>query len=96
MNLTCLILHELSYRNCVRLSFHDPLILNFRSSTLLYMKIRTQSFVDCLYLLDGRFNQLRSLIIDLAKLYHTDDVENQVRFVQRNLFLYNKQLFLLG
>ncbi|UJR25915.1 hypothetical protein I4U23_007263 [Adineta vaga] len=33
-----LILHELSYRNCVRLNFNDSLILNFRSKMLLNLK----------------------------------------------------------
>jgi hypothetical protein len=89
MKLTCLILHEPSYKDCVRLNFNDPLVLNFRSSTLLNLKINIQSFEDCLYLLDGRFNQLRTLIIDLVNLFDTDEVENQVSFLKRNLSLYN-------
>lgn len=88
MKLTYLILHESSYKDCVRLNFdcEDPSFLHLRSSTLRKLKINIQSFNDCLYILDGRFNQLDTLIIDLVNLRDRTEIENQVSFLQRNLF----------
>ena len=88
MKLTYLILHESSYKDCVRLNFdfEDSSFLHFHSSTLRKMKINIQSFNDCLYLLDGRFNQLDTLILDLVNLWDRTEIENQVRFLQGNLF----------
>ncbi|CAF1473281.1 unnamed protein product [Adineta steineri] len=77
MKLKYLVLRESSYKNCVRLNFDDPLILNFRSSTLLYLDVKVQSYDDCLYLLDGRFNQLHTLIIDVINCFNTREVDNQ-------------------
>ena len=77
MKLKYLILHESSYQNCVRFNFDDPLILNFRSSTLLYLDIKVQSYDDCLFLLDGRFNQLHTLIINVVNSIDTGEVDNQ-------------------
>ncbi|UJR23761.1 hypothetical protein I4U23_026738 [Adineta vaga] len=65
------------YDNRVRLYFDDMLIVNFRSSTLLYLNIRVQSFHDCLYILDGRFNQLHTLIIDLVNPCDAGDVKKR-------------------
>jgi hypothetical protein len=93
MKLKYLILHESSYKNCVRLNFDDPLILNFRSSTLLYLDIKVQSYDDCLYLLDGRFNQLHTLIIDVVNSLNTGAVDNQVSFVKKNFLLLNKKSY---
>ena len=96
-NLKYLILYESSYKNCVRLNFDDYhlLHLNFRSSTLLYLDIKVQSFDDCLYLLDGRFNQLHTLIVDLVNLFDTGEIKNQVCFV-RKIFIVVKMFFFLG
>ncbi|UJR26414.1 hypothetical protein I4U23_007746 [Adineta vaga] len=68
MKLKCLILHESSYRDRVRINFDDSLILSFRSETILILKLNVQAFDDCLYLLDGRFHQLHTLIIDLLNI----------------------------
>jgi hypothetical protein len=35
------------------------------SSTLVELHISTYTFEDCLYLLDGQFNQLRILVVDV-------------------------------
>lgn len=78
MQLTCLILHEPSYRDKVRLNLNDSLIIHFRSATLLHWKLNMQPFYDCLCVLDGLFDQLRTFIVNLVNLV-TDEVENQVR-----------------
>ena len=44
------------------------LITNRVSSTLTKLKINVKTFDDCLYLLDGRFNCLSTLIIDIQKI----------------------------
>ncbi|CAF4618030.1 unnamed protein product [Rotaria sp. Silwood2] len=76
-NLISLTLYESSYKNRVLLCFDDPLPPTFRSSTLLKLNIRVQCFEDCLYLLDGRFNQLHTLYVDIVDIYHQDQIENQ-------------------
>jgi hypothetical protein len=45
------------------LSFETSPTIN--SSTLLELHVSLTSFWDCLYLLDGRFNQLRTLHVNL-------------------------------
>ncbi|UJR29926.1 hypothetical protein I4U23_017473 [Adineta vaga] len=77
MKLKSLILADRWYHNCVRLNFDDLLIDNFRSSTLLYFDIKVQSYNDCLYILDGRFDQLHTLIIDVVNPFDTGDVKNR-------------------
>ncbi|CAF1545259.1 unnamed protein product [Adineta ricciae] len=73
-----LILDSRWYYNCVRLnSDESSFIHNFRSSTLLYLDIKVQSYNDCLYILDGRFNQLHTLIIDVVNPFDTYDVQNR-------------------
>ncbi|CAM4762453.1 unnamed protein product [Rotaria magnacalcarata] len=59
-------LYESSYKNCVRLNFSDSLHPNIPSSTLLKLNVKVQHFNDCLYLFDGRFNQLRTFYVDLV------------------------------
>ncbi len=78
-NLSHLIFYESSYKNIVRLLFDFPSV-NFFSSTLWVLNIKIQCFRVCLYLLDGRFNRLHTLIVELANLYPTEDIENQVSF----------------
>ncbi|CAF1678157.1 unnamed protein product, partial [Adineta ricciae] len=55
----------------------------FTSSTLTYLRINVQTFTDLLYLLDGRFKQLHTLIAhiysmetDSSVVYNTDDLPN--------------------
>ncbi|CAF2117090.1 unnamed protein product [Rotaria magnacalcarata] len=44
---------------------------NFKSSTLIALKINVKTFDDCLYLLDGRFNCLSTLIIGVQIISNT-------------------------
>lgn len=43
----------------------------FLSSTLLELHVCVNDFNDCLYLLDGRFNQLRAFYIDVDHILST-------------------------
>ncbi|CAF1219115.1 unnamed protein product [Adineta steineri] len=61
----------------VRFAFDYPLYPNFRSSTLLKLIISVRSFDDCLHLLDGRFDQLHTLYVDLAYICRPYEIENQ-------------------
>jgi hypothetical protein len=40
----------------------------FSSSTLNKLRIRVISYADCLAVLDGRFKQLRTLIVDIIEM----------------------------
>ncbi|CAF1531691.1 unnamed protein product [Rotaria sordida] len=75
--LIALTFYESSYRNPIRLCFNDPLPSNIYSSSVSILNIRVQCFDDCLYLLDGRFNQLHTLYVDLVNLSCLDETENQ-------------------
>jgi hypothetical protein len=39
------------------------------SSTLIKLKINVSTFVDCLYLLDGRLDSLSTLIINVEEIH---------------------------
>lgn len=54
-----------------RLSFANP-YPDINSSTLLELHIRLTSFSDCLYILDGRFNKLHTLYIDIHHIVPSD------------------------
>ncbi len=45
-----------------RLTLH-PSLPNVFSSTLLELHVVLDSYIDCLYLLDGRFNQLHTFCV---------------------------------
>ncbi|CAF0943860.1 unnamed protein product [Rotaria sordida] len=75
--LIALTFYESSYRNPIRLCFNDPLPSNIYSSSVSILNIRVQCFDDCLYLLDGRFNQLHTLYVDLVNPSCPDETENQ-------------------
>ncbi|CAF3985651.1 unnamed protein product [Rotaria sordida] len=49
----------------------DSSSTNFKSSTLTELKINVETFDDCLYLLDGRFNCLSRLIINIEIISST-------------------------
>jgi hypothetical protein len=89
--LITLMLYESSHSKCVRLVFDDPPPPTFSSSTLRKLKIRLQTFNDCLYLLDGRFNQLQTLIVDLMKIHPPDEIKIQVSFIRNVSLLSNKK-----
>ncbi|CAF3046999.1 unnamed protein product [Rotaria sp. Silwood2] len=75
--LTSLTLYETSYRCPVRLNFYNPLPFTIFSSTILILNVRVQCFEDCLYLLDGRFNQLHTLYVDLVNIHCPRKLKNQ-------------------
>ncbi len=75
--LTHLIFSESSYQNMIGLSFQYPPI-NFSSSTLLVLNVKVANFDICLYILDGRFNQLHTLIVESEFIRLSEKVENQV------------------
>ena len=77
-NLTHLIVYESSYKNGVPLFFDLP-SPKLSSSTLLVLNIKVQNFFMCLYLLDGRFNQLHTFHIELINIHPPREaIENQV------------------
>jgi hypothetical protein len=84
-SLNCLILYESSYEDRVPLLLDDPHLPTFRSSTLRKLNVRLQSFDDCLYLLDGRFNQLHTLYVDLTHMRPSEEIQNQVSFKRKTL-----------
>ncbi|CAF4499814.1 unnamed protein product [Rotaria sp. Silwood2] len=73
--LTHLIFSESSYRNIVTLPFYPP--INFCSPSLLLLNIKIDFFVTCLCLLDGRFSQLHTLIVESANITASEKIENQ-------------------
>ncbi len=82
-NLTHLMFSESSYENRVPLLFDVP-SRSFSSSNLLLLNIKVQSFSQLVYLVDGRFNQLHTLIIDLINpAYTTKLIENKVSFKRK-------------
>ncbi|CAF2789704.1 unnamed protein product [Rotaria sp. Silwood2] len=86
LNLTHLIFYESSYNNIVRLLFDFP-SPKLSSSTLLVLNIKVQSFYICLYLLDGRFNQLHTLYIELTHIFRPDEeIENQIKIPNLKCF----------
>ncbi|CAM4781387.1 unnamed protein product [Rotaria magnacalcarata] len=82
-NLQCLNFYP-SSSLCQQLSF-------FRSpptvfpSTLLELHVNLQDFIDCLYLLDGRFNQLHILYVDI--LFITSYINISKSFVYDGLIV---------
>ena len=63
---------NLLYLNCQLYSKSNQLVVSFSnqtptffSSTLLNLRVKLQTFDDCLYLLDGRLSQLRSFDVNV-------------------------------
>ncbi len=51
----------------------------FISSNLLELYISLESFTDCLYILDGRFNQLRTFKVRIDTFYNSPPmIDNKV------------------
>ncbi len=91
-NLAYLIFYESSYKNRVPLRFDDDAFLpTFRSSTLSRLYIRVRCFDDCLYLLDGRFNQLHTLSVDFVNIRRPQENINQVSFIRKTFMLSNNK-----
>jgi len=72
-NLRFLIFHvrSLSYEFLIN-TFSPTLI----SSTLLELHVNLICFTDCLYILDGRFNQLRTLRVEIISISRSILVTN--------------------
>ncbi|CAF4763527.1 unnamed protein product, partial [Rotaria sp. Silwood2] len=87
INLTHLIFYDGSYINNARLLFDIP-SSSFSSSSLLVLNIKVQTFDICLYLLDGRFNQLHTLNIELANIFRPlREIENQRKIPNLKCFV---------
>lgn len=62
------------------LSFTKP-YPTINSSTLLELHIRLMSFSGCIYILDGRFNKLHTLHVDVQNIFRSDfRNNNQVNY----------------
>ncbi|CAF1367885.1 unnamed protein product [Rotaria sp. Silwood1] len=91
-NLIHLTFYDTSYRNIVRFMTDVP-SSKFSSSTLLTLNIKAHNFDDFLYILDGRFNNLQSLYIDLIKIcFSSKQIKNQGKIP--NLKCFNLSCFL--
>jgi hypothetical protein len=76
INLTHLMFDESSHKYILRLYFDVP-SRSFSSSSLLVLNIKAQSFSQCLYILDGRFNQLHTLTLDLVNFPSSEELMDQ-------------------
>jgi hypothetical protein len=88
----CVMFTNLQYLNfglsssnkCQQLSFgsygSSPLAVS--SSTLSELHIRLPRFIDCLYLLDGRFNQLHTLYVYITFIYVPYETINKVYYFE--------------
>jgi hypothetical protein len=86
-NLIDLTFYDASYRNIVRFMTDVP-SPKFSSSTLLTLNIKAHNFDDCLCILDGRFNNLQSLYIDLIKICSSSiQIKNQVSLIIKDIFI---------
>ncbi|CAF3663043.1 unnamed protein product [Rotaria sp. Silwood1] len=66
-------------------------LTNFKSSILTTLKINVKTFDDCLYLLDGRFNCLSTLIIDVKIIADTlGTIDNTVSIIVNSCVLRKK------
>jgi len=70
------------------------------SSTLCYLNIDLSNFDDCLYLLDGRLNQLSTFIIEIVEINTSSlDIDNTVNisYLKENelfhLFIFYRKFF---
>ncbi|CAF4810828.1 unnamed protein product [Rotaria sp. Silwood1] len=85
--LTHLRFSESSYENYVPLLFDFP-SRRFSSSSLLVLNIKIQHFSQLLYVLDGRFSQLHTLIVDLINnVLSTDLIENKEKISNLKCFV---------
>jgi hypothetical protein len=63
-----------------RLSIHTP-PLTVISTNLLELHVCLDTFQDCLYLLDGRFNQLHTLCADIFYIHSSRlTIKNEVEY----------------
>jgi hypothetical protein len=70
------------------LSFIDVPLATFVSSNLTKLCITVDSFGDCLYLLDGRLNQLSTFIVIIINVKDSSSMEfNSVSYKDSILFV---------
>jgi hypothetical protein len=69
-NLQCL-----NYYHRVSFHYSPPTIF---SSNLLELHVFLDNFTDCLYLLDGRFNELRTLHVNICTITLGLKIDNKV------------------
>jgi hypothetical protein len=83
---------NLNYLNCIGsfitgnpvLSFIDSPLTSFISSNLTKLCITVDNFGDCLYLLDGRLNQLSTFIVIIINVKHNSSIEyNSVSYKEQ-------------
>ena len=75
-----------SLSKCQQLSFGTSSLAVF-SSTISELHIRVPRFMDCLYLLDGRFNQLHTLYVYITFIYVPQEtINNKVYYILNNIF----------
>jgi len=89
INLTHLMFSESSYEDIVWLLFDFP-SRSFSCSSLLVLNIKVQSFPQFLCLLDGRFNQLHTLIVDMNNPVCSIELvqQNKVSFKRKEIFIF--------
>ena len=64
------------------ISVSDLSATSYISSTLTKLKINVATFNDCLYLLDGRFDCLSTLIINVLNIYYPiSDIDKTVSII---------------
>jgi len=81
---------QLYHRQTLRTFELSP--TNFKSSTLTVLKINVKTFDDCLYLLDGRFNCLSTLIINVKIIAYTSGtIDNTVSIIVNSCVSRKKQ-----
>ncbi|CAF5125236.1 unnamed protein product, partial [Rotaria magnacalcarata] len=87
INLTHLIFCDASYEHNARLAFKNP-SPTFSSSSLSVLKIKVQTVDVCLRILDGRFEQLHTLDIEMANMFaSSEEIENQRKIPNLKYFV---------
>ncbi len=81
-------LTDFTFSNRVSISSNTYIpIRNCICSILTKLTINVATFDDCLYLLDGRFNRLSTLIIDIEKIsISIMDIDNMVKIYSIIIF----------
>ncbi len=66
------------YSKYISVEILSPILI---SSTIVELHVSVSGFKDCLYLLDGRFDQLRTLYVNIASIRYSSDskIKNTVK-----------------
>ena len=84
INLQCL-----NFAPCQYLSF-DTSLSSISSPNLLELQVNVNNFNQCVSLLDGRFKQLRKLVVNISVISHlTIELKNQVKYLIKYLIKIN-------